>query len=59
MDSDHAIQVFATRALTDPDTLTYEQAMANIEERGQWRIAAQNEITQLVEGRSATNISTN
>eukprot|EP00978_Attheya_sp_CCMP212_P022105 scaffold65528_cov69-Attheya_sp.AAC.1 len=49
MDSDHAIQVYATRAVTDPDTLTYEQAMANMEERGQWRIAAQNEITQLVE----------
>eukprot|EP00978_Attheya_sp_CCMP212_P011088 scaffold27118_cov29-Attheya_sp.AAC.2 len=49
MDSDHAIQVFATRAVTDPDTITYEQAMANIEEREQWRIAAQNEIAQLVE----------
>jgi hypothetical protein len=49
MDNDHPIQLYATRAVTDPDTLTYDQAMANLEERGQWRIAAQNEITQLVE----------
>eukprot|EP00978_Attheya_sp_CCMP212_P007814 scaffold18161_cov56-Attheya_sp.AAC.11 len=50
MDSAHTIQVYATRAVrTDPDTLTYEQAMANMEERGQWQIAAQNEITPLVE----------
>eukprot|EP00978_Attheya_sp_CCMP212_P029366 scaffold104111_cov65-Attheya_sp.AAC.1 len=36
MDSDHAIQVYATRAVTNQDTLTYEQVMANMEERGQW-----------------------
>jgi hypothetical protein len=47
---DFLIQVHAARAVTDPDTLTYEQAMiTNLEERDQWRIAAENEIKQLVE----------
>eukprot|EP00978_Attheya_sp_CCMP212_P035159 scaffold151375_cov98-Attheya_sp.AAC.1 len=32
MDSDHAIQVYVTCAVTNPDTLMYEQAMANMEE---------------------------
>eukprot|EP00978_Attheya_sp_CCMP212_P022449 scaffold66993_cov42-Attheya_sp.AAC.2 len=49
MDNDHLIQVYATRAVTDPDTFTYEQAMADTDEREEWKTAAQNEITQLVE----------
>eukprot|EP00978_Attheya_sp_CCMP212_P031923 scaffold122485_cov31-Attheya_sp.AAC.1 len=47
---DFMIQVHAARAVTDPYTLTYEQAMiTNLDERDQWRIAAENEIKQLVE----------
>eukprot|EP00978_Attheya_sp_CCMP212_P028857 scaffold100767_cov37-Attheya_sp.AAC.1 len=47
---DYMIQVHAARAVTDPDTLTYEEAMiTNLDERDQWRIAAENQIKQLVE----------
>jgi hypothetical protein len=50
MDDDQTLQAHAARAVTDPDTLTYEQAMiTNLDERDQWKIAAENEIKQLVE----------